>query len=270
MKGKWKKKSEMTSDDWTKVREARVQGLEEARKKLNTGIEDLVRSGRWMEYLQFCSRFHHYTFFNTVLILLQCPTATQVAGIRTWNSMGRYVKQGEHGLEIFVPIFARAKQARDQDQPALAFSNGIQGIPVNRDTDYQDEFARKTLVGFKIGRVFDVSQTEGDPLPALIASLLQGDDRGLLRALYAFAVFKGLEVAEFPGLFGANGVCVYGSNGKAIKIEPAPCTKSQDSGPRVGPRRLAFQTGVPLPCRQFHSGVGSRVGRLYGFEPFWH
>jgi hypothetical protein len=218
MKGNWKKKSEMTSEDWAKVREARALSLEEARKKLTTGIEDLVRSGRWMEYLQFCSRFHHYTFFNTILILLQCPTATQVAGIRTWNSMGRYVNPGEHGLEIFVPIFAKVKRSRDQAQPALASSNGIQGIPVDSDTSYLDKAVGKTLVGFKIGRVFDVSQTEGDPLPTLIASLLQGNNHGLLRALYAFASFTGLEVAEFPGLFGANGVCVYGRAGKAIKI----------------------------------------------------
>jgi hypothetical protein len=218
MKGKLKKKSEMTSEDWTKVREARALSLEEARKKLNTGIEDLVRSGRWKEYLQFCSRFHRYTFFNTILILLQCPTATHVAGIRTWNSMGRYVNPGEHGLEIFVPIFAKVKRSRDQDQEVLASGNDIQVIPVESDTGYQDDSAGKTLVGFKIGKVFDVSQTTGDPLPVSIVSLLQGDDSGLLQALHAFAIFKGLDVAEFPGLFGANGVCVYSPAGKAIKI----------------------------------------------------
>jgi len=218
MKEKWKKRSDMTPEDWADVRKARAQGLEEARKKLNGGIEDLIRSGRWMEYLRFCSKFHRYTFFNTMLILLHRPTASKVAGIRTWNSLGRHVKQGEHGLDIFVPVFAKVKRAKEPEQPAPALSGGVQVLATDGDTGPQSEAAGETLVGFKLGKVFDVSQTEGDPLPASITSLLQGDDCGLLQALTAFAVSQGLEVAEFPSLFGANGVCGHGFDGRAIKI----------------------------------------------------
>lgn len=205
MKKKWKKRNRSPADLENKRRE-REQKLKEADARLSAGIEGLIRSGKWAEYLKFCSKFHRYSFFNTMLILLQRPDATQCASFNDWKKLGRHVREGEHGMDIFVPLFAKARQARPSDEAGSE--------PVGSEAE-PDE---KVLVGFKVGKTFDVSQTEGRPLPEPPVSLLAGDDGGLIQALTAYAASQGLEVAEFPSLGGANGVCVHGLDGKAVKI----------------------------------------------------
>ena len=102
MKKKWKKRNRSPADLENKRRE-REQKLKEADARLSAGIEGLIRSGKWAEYLKFCSKFHRYSFFNTMLILLQRPDATQCASFNDWKKLGRHVKEGEHGMDIFVP-----------------------------------------------------------------------------------------------------------------------------------------------------------------------
>jgi antirestriction protein ArdC len=96
-------------------------------------------SEEMLQYLDMCARFHRYSPQNVWLILMSKPEATMVAGFKNWQSMGRYVKKGEKGIAILAPIF---KIVEDED-----------GEEVEK------------LIGFKAVYVFDVSQTDGDPLP---------------------------------------------------------------------------------------------------------
>ena len=100
--------------------------LQELTDRLENGIKDLYASGQYVEYLAAMSRFHHYSFGNVILILLQCPTATKVAGYNRWKrDFGRQVKKGEHGISILCPCPQSRwmqKQQRDPNtgQPLFA------------------------------------------------------------------------------------------------------------------------------------------------------
>ena len=82
--------------------------LAELTEKLENGIQELYASGRYGAYLSAMSKFHHYSFGNALLILLQCPTASRVAGFHTWKKeFGRQVKRGEKGIQILAPCPVR-------------------------------------------------------------------------------------------------------------------------------------------------------------------
>jgi len=101
-------------------------------------------------YLAAMARFHNYSFGNILAIARQRPTATRVAGIRTWNELGRFVKRGEKGIQILAPIIGhrRKRDATEQEQDA---NSQAKPAPM--------------LIGFRVVYVFDHSQTEGVDLP---------------------------------------------------------------------------------------------------------
>lgn len=113
-------------------------------KKLEKGVQDVFDSGRIKEFMRFQAKFHKYSFHNTMLIFVQCPEATLVAGFNTWNKMGRRVKKGEKAIKIFAPRMVKE---------------------AIKDKETGEEREETRLAGFKIVNVFDVSQTEGKPLP---------------------------------------------------------------------------------------------------------
>jgi hypothetical protein len=113
---------------------------------LQSSVTELVTGEQWQRYLSVQTRFHTYSFWNTVAILRARPDATKLAGFRQWHSLGRRVRKGEHGIAILAPIV----RTLDQLQPG--------------NTAEPDEDERR-CVGFKIVYVFDVAQTDGDPLP---------------------------------------------------------------------------------------------------------
>jgi hypothetical protein len=100
-------------------------------------------------YLTAMAQFHSYSFGNILLIAKQRPTATRVAGIRTWNELGRYVKKGEKGIQILAPMmaFRRRKEGKAEEHTA--------------------EQKQQVLIGFRAVYVFDVEQTEGAELPEI-------------------------------------------------------------------------------------------------------
>src|SRR5215467_14229395 len=106
-------------------------------------------------YLSAMAKFHTYSFGNIMLIARQKPQATNVAGIRTWNSLGRFVKRGEKGILILAPMIGR--------KPTDSVSGST--------TDAKEIASQ--LYGFRAVYVFDVSQTKGKDLPALTD--VQGD-----------------------------------------------------------------------------------------------
>jgi hypothetical protein len=135
--------------------------LEEIKNKTNEAVSYLVtalesgQSDVLTQYLNAMARFHNYSFGNIMLIARQKPQATNVAGIRTWNSLGRFVKRGEKGILILAPMIGRKKTSGTTESTA----------------DAKEAIAQ--LYGFRAVYVFDVSQTEGKDLPALTE--VQGD-----------------------------------------------------------------------------------------------
>jgi len=139
--------------------------LEEVHTKLVSAIEALTTGEDWQRMLQVASRFHRYSFCNIALIASQRPDATQVAGYRTWKSLGRQVKKGEKGIAIFGPCRRKRTEV---------------------DEESGEQTTRSYIGGFTVVYVFDISQTEGEELPEVRAELLDGaGPEGLWDALVA-------------------------------------------------------------------------------------
>jgi len=129
--------------------------------ELVVDVDEAKASQQFQEWLDVQSRFHDYSHRNTLLIKLQCPEATRVAGYNTWrNEFDRHVQEGEQAIWIWAPIIT--KQCPEcENSPSYHEQS---------DCDYDEtspEEWSKGLVGFKPTAVFDVSQTEGEPLPEL-------------------------------------------------------------------------------------------------------
>lgn len=133
--------------------------------QLVDAVENLVHSDTWATMLTIAARFPTYSPSNVLLIATQRPDATRVAGIRTWNSLGRRVTKGEHGIAILAPCIY---QQLDYDTAAQP-TTGHVGLG-----DDEAEPAR-VLRGFKIVHVFDITQTDGDPVPDNTPELLLGE-----------------------------------------------------------------------------------------------
>lgn len=146
---------------------ARVKALTE---QLETGVKAVFESEKYKAYLKAMSKFHHYSFSNVMLILMQCPEASMVAGYTTWKKQfGRMVKKGEHGIMILAPApYKRIVETEKIDPLTKAPILDVNGDPV-RETDYIVQQS------FKVVYVFDVSQTEGRELPSLGVGELSGE-----------------------------------------------------------------------------------------------
>ena len=166
------------------IKATREKKLVEASVRLSSGVKALLKENRWKEYLNFSLKFHQYSFANTMLIMLQRPDATHVASFNNWNSMGRYVKKDEHGIEIFVPMFAKYRHKGEKQVAKDAILDPDATIAESVKDDSQENQG-KTLVGFNIGYVFDVSQTDGDNLPERLYRCLEGNDAGMFFLLKA-------------------------------------------------------------------------------------
>lgn len=167
------------------------QGLAQLAEALEQGQSQALR-----DYLNTMARFHRYSIGNVMLILLQCPQATHVAGYHTWKTLGRQVKMGERGILILAPVI----RARTR-------SEGSSEIPPG-----DDEQPSSHVIGFRAAHVFDVSQTEGQALPELAtAAGSPGDYTERLRGLVRQLAIE-LEYSEELGT--ADGV----SQGGLIKI----------------------------------------------------
>ena len=161
---------------------------EELIEKLAAGVQELTGSDQWRDYLRVQSRFRKYSFGNTMLIMMQRPTATRVMafgnkeGTSGWKALGRKVKQGEHAIWIWAP--SRRKVTTES---------------ADGETEEQ-----RVIASFHPVPVFDVSQTEGKPLPE-VAHPLQGDDHGAIEGLSAFIQGQGWTVQFVPQITGMPG-----------------------------------------------------------------
>jgi len=212
--------SEMTEEERQAAVALRLEKLDQARLKLENGVTQLVASGRWTEYLKFLSHFHRYSFNNLILIIFQFPGATLCASYRTWKQLGRHVRKGEKGIEILVPVLARISSP-DSRSLNEGEDGRVAGPDPETDGDQGDEHTScHKVVGFKIGHTFDVSQTEGAPIPNPINMALSGDDQGVYAALAAFAkdilhIEVELVESDNPNWGGA---CSYDQEGHPVRI----------------------------------------------------
>ena len=140
--------------------------LQEITAGIEQGIKELFESDKYRRYLSVMSRFHRYSVNNTMLIYMQRPDATLVAGFNKWkNQFERHVKKGEHGITIIAPTPYKKKieeMKRDPDTQAPILDADGKAVMEEKEIE---------IPMFRPVKVFDVSQTDGKPLPELAASL---------------------------------------------------------------------------------------------------
>ena len=144
--------------------------LKEITDRLEQGIAELFESERYKEYLRVMSKFHNYSFNNTLLIAMQKPDASLVAGFSSWkNNFGRNVMKGEKGIKIIAPSPFTVKQEVEKTDPQTGKPViGKDGKPVTEEKEIK-------VPAYKVVSVFDVSQTEGRELPDIAVNELTGD-----------------------------------------------------------------------------------------------
>jgi antirestriction protein ArdC len=139
---------------------------------LKDGVASLANSEAFQAYLKVSAKFHSYSWRNRIMIAMQRPDASHVAGFNKWKELGRWVRKGEKGIAIFAPLTYSKKDEATGEKTG--------------------EFIR----GFRIVHVFDVAQTDGAPIPAMpMPEQLTGNhDGGIFTALLDFAMRGGLSV----------------------------------------------------------------------------
>ncbi|MBI1826659.1 MAG: DUF1738 domain-containing protein [Planctomycetes bacterium] len=178
---------------------------EQARKTIDEALSRLSdalaqgKSESLTMYLAAIARFHRYSLGNLLLILSQRPDATRVAGFQTWKQLGRFVKKGERGLFIIAPMRCCKKVDDASD--------------VNIESSDDDE----SFIRFRAVHVFDISQTDGEPLPEPVRA--SGDPAGYTERLKAFVADKAIAL-EYSSTLGS----AYGrsSGGKITLREGMP------------------------------------------------
>ena len=147
-----------------------AEKLKEITDRLEQGITELFDSERYKEYLRVMSKFHNYSFNNTLLIAMQKPDASLVAGFSAWkNNFERNVMKGQKGIKIIAPSPFKVKQEMQKIDPHTQKPViGKDGKPVTEEKEI-------TIPAYKVVTVFDVSQTEGKELPDIAVDELTGD-----------------------------------------------------------------------------------------------
>jgi N-terminal domain of anti-restriction factor ArdC/IrrE N-terminal-like domain len=175
--------------DRTKARAELLVALEEH-------VVELRSSERWLAYLNAQRQFHSYSPRNVMLIAMQRPTATHVAGFTTWKKFGRHVKRNERAISILAPILVRNELDADQ-----------------------------RLTGFRWVNVFDISQTEGKPLPSPV-QLLDEEAPDLFEDLLQQAVAcTGFRLTYVPLAHGVNGECRWATKTIAVELRNPPAQR---------------------------------------------
>ena len=151
--------------------ETRQEKLRCITDKLEEGVKAVFTSDKFREYLKFLSKFHDYSFGNVLLIAMQKPDASLVAGFNDWSKKHhRHVRKGEKGIKILAPIIVKKKKKSDDgdgDKKTTDRKSADQTLKQDDDDP--------VLRAFKIVTVFDVSQTEGEPIPSYGVDELTGD-----------------------------------------------------------------------------------------------
>lgn len=140
----------------------RADQLKEITERLEQGVKDIFASEMYTKYLLTMSKFHNYSFNNTLLIAMQRPDATLVAGYNAWkNKFNRYVKKGEKGIQIIAPAPVKEREEREK----IDKDTGL--TVLNESGEPEIEVVERVIPRFRVTTVFDYAQTDGEPLPTL-------------------------------------------------------------------------------------------------------
>jgi antirestriction protein ArdC len=169
-----------------KIKEITERATGQLVAALNAGHSEALTG-----YFKAIGRFHRYSLHNVMLIASQMPSASYVAGFRTWNELGRYVKKGERGILILAPIVRRKPESKDEEQDSPT-----------------------SIAGFRAAYVFDISQTDGKELPHI--GTVQGNPQEHAERLRSFAAARGIAVEYSEHIAPARGV----SSGGKITLLP--------------------------------------------------
>lgn len=198
---------------------SRAEKLNAIMKKLEDGVKDLFTSENYQKYLRTMSKFHKYSFNNTLLIALQKPDATLVAGYGAWQQkFHRQVRKGEKGITILAPV-----PVKEKSDPAAVPDHGstdhsaMKADPHGAQPVTKDPPEEKTTLYFRPVTVFDYSQTEGEPLPTIGTDELTGDAEGYSAFMQAMTALSPVPIRfdEIDG--GAKGY--YHTVNKEIVIQ---------------------------------------------------
>ena len=172
------------------------QRVQELTDKLEQGLQDLFNSDSYRNYLSTMSKFHNYSFNNTLLIAMQKPDVTLVAGYKAWQkNFERHVNKGEKAIRILAPAPYKIKEERDKIDPVT------QELLLDKDGNPQKEEVEITIPAFRAVSVFDLSQTDGKPIPELAAKELLSDVEGyqdMIKAIEAISPVP-IELEEIAG-----------------------------------------------------------------------
>ena len=209
----------------------------EAQAVVNSGIQQMLEDpDQWRQWASTMARFHRYSPGNVLLIMSQRPEATQVAGYHAWQSLGRQVQKGEHGITILAPVMRRAKE-----EEATA------------TTDGPKPSQPPALVGFRAATVFDVSQTQGRdlqlPEPQLLDAATVAELLGSLTAVVGVPVL----LAESDTMGSANGVWSPAQGTITVASDRSP-----DQQTKTLLHEWAHKVGVP--------DLAAAMDRHYGSE----
>lgn len=152
-------------------REAVKAELKAITERLEQGVQEVFASERYQSFLDTMAKFPHYSMNNSLLILMQKPDASLVQSYNGWKEMGRYVKKGEKGFRILAPAPYKIKVEQDKTDAWGKPVIGADGQPVK-------ETVEEKRMAFKPVSTFDISQTEGEPLPTLGTEDLTGSVEG--------------------------------------------------------------------------------------------
>ena len=188
------------------------QRVQELTDKLKQGLQDLFNSDSYRNYLSTMSKFHNYSFNNTLLIAMQKPDATLVAGYKALQkNFERHVNKGEKAIRILAPAPYKIKEERDKIDPVT------QELLLDKDGNPQKEEVEITIPAFRAVSVFDVAQTDGKPIPELAAKELLSDVEGyqdMIRAVEAISPVP-IELEEIAG----DSKGYYDSEAKRIAVQ---------------------------------------------------
>lgn len=164
-----------------------LQLVKEKLQFLAAETDNVKKSAEFQQYLDTIAKFWEYSYHNQLLIYFALPTATKVAGFRTWSKLGRFVKKGSKAIHILAPFTGTKVNEQNEEEQYTYF------VPVN---------------------VFDVSQTEGKELADLNIQLEGNDQQKLLDALTTFCEVKNIKL-DFQNL-GVNGLYGYSQGGRVV------------------------------------------------------
>jgi hypothetical protein len=209
--------------------EQRQERIDAAHARLAKAVDELMTADGWKNMINARAWLRRYSFHNLLMITGQCPHARDVRPLSEWNDLGRHVRKGEKAIRIWAPRFRRIRDEKATDESGTTNANAANSGDNGGDDGVAE--MRRQLAGFLLVNVFDVSQTEGDPLPEAVrprAELLRGDAPGWLWDQIATQIHgRGYRI-ERGDCGGANGSTIWADRLVRVRddVEPAQAVKT--------------------------------------------